>query len=176
MSKSIDLFHQAVTEAQELLTCFDTLNSNSTEKPPEVLKKASLILILTAWETYIEDLASELLELKFSALTGSLSGRFIENQFKERLKQFHNPGSRKTKQLFEEFFNFDITESWQWNNVSAKDAREQLNRWLSIRGDVVHRALDNANMPVVIRKEDLLKCFRFFNELVNATDNAIKNK
>lgn len=175
MSKSIDVFHQAIVEAQELLTCFDKLNSADSQKPPEVLKKASLILILTAWETYIEDLACELLELKFSAVSGSLSGRFIEKKFAEKLKQFNNPDSRKTKQLFEEFFDFDITQSWQWNNVSISDAKEQLNRWLSIRGEIVHRSLDDNNTPVIIRKEDLLKCFRFFNELVNATENAAEH-
>jgi hypothetical protein len=176
VTKSIEIFNQALKEAEALLFCFDELNSAGAVKPPEVLKKASLILVLTAWETYVEDLASELLELKFSALTGSLSGRFIENQFKDRLKQFHNPDSRKTKQLFEEFFDIDITEKWEWNNVSPKEARTQLNNWISKRGDAVHRYLDEENKPIVIRKEDLLKCFRFFNELVRATDSAVENK
>ena len=76
---------------------------------------------------------------------------------KERLKQFHNPDSRKTKHLFEEFFGVDITENWQWNNVLPKDARTQLNKWISIRGDAVHRVEVDANQPHVIRKDELIR-------------------
>ena len=102
-------------------------------------------------------------------------GNFAERQLEERLKQFHNPGSRKTKQLFEEFFDVDITESWIWNNVDAKIARTQLNKWISLRGDAVHRVNVDPTAPHVIRKDELAKCIRFIEELVKATDLAVAN-
>ena len=89
------------------------------------------------------------------------------------MKQFHNPDSSKTKQLFEEFFDVDITESWGWNNVLPKDARVQLNRWISIRGEAVHRVVVDITQPQVIRKDELVKCIRFIEELAKATDTAV---
>lgn len=170
MTQSLNTFHRALSEAKELLSCYDTLNGHDEIVPPDALKKASLILALTAWETYIEDLISELFETKFSLVKGSTLGNFAERQLEERLKQFHNPDSRKTKHLFEEFFGVDITEGWKWNNILPKEARTQLNKWISIRGDAVHRAETDACQPHIIRKDELSKCIRFIEELAKATD------
>lgn len=172
MTRSLNTFHLAISEAKELLSCYDVLNEQNNISPPDSLKKASLIMALTAWETYVEDLVTELFEQKFSLVMGSTLGNFAQRQLKERLKQFHNPDSRKTKQLFEEFFGIDVTEYWVWNNVFPKDAREQLNKWISIRGNAVHRVEVDKNQPHVIRKDELVKCIRFIEELVNATDKA----
>ena len=173
MTKSLSIFQQALSEAKELLNCYDTLNNHEEIVPPDALKKASLIMALTAWETYVEDVVTELFNIKFSLVKGSTLGDCAEKQLKERLKQFHNPDARKTKHLFEEFFGVDITENWQWNNVLPKDARTQLNKWISIRGDAVHRVEVDVNQPHVIRKDELAKCIRFIEELAKATDKAV---
>lgn len=78
-------------------------------------------MVLTAWETYVEDIATELFENKFGALKGCHVGNFMEEQFTTRLKMFHNPDSQKTKKLFEEFFGIDVTEKWVWNNYQHPD-------------------------------------------------------
>jgi hypothetical protein len=173
LTNSLSTFYRALSEAKELLSCYDTLNGHEEIVPPDALKKASLIMALTAWETYVEDVVTEVFNIKFSLVKGSTLGNFAERQLKERLKQFHNPDSRKTKHLFEEFFGVDITENWQWNNVFPKDAREQLNKWISVRGDAVHRIEVDVNQPQVIRKDELAKCIRFIEELAKATDKAI---
>ncbi len=174
MTKSLSIFYRALTEAKELLICYDTLNNHEEIVPPDALKKASLIMALSAWETYVEDVVTELFNIKFSLVKGLTLGSFAEKQLKERLKQFHNPDSRKTKHLFEEFFGVDITENWKWNNVLPKDARTQLNKWISIRGDAVHRVEVDVTQPQVIRKEELVKCIRFIEELVKSTDKAVE--
>lgn len=174
MTKSLESFRKALSEARELSECYDKLNAHPELSPPSSLKKACLILTLTAWETYVEDVVTELFEEKFSLLNGSKLGIFAEKQLQERLKFFHNPNSRKTKHLFEEFFDIDVTEHWQWNNVMPKDAREQLNKWISKRGEAVHRAGSEVNQPQVINKNDLGKCLRFFEELANTTDQALE--
>ena len=175
MTQSLETFNRSIVEAKDLLECYNTLNAHAEMAAPDALKKASLILALTAWETYIEDVITEVFHAKFSMVKGSMLGNFAERQLEERLKQFHNPGSRKTKQLFEEFFDVDITESWIWNNVDAKIARTQLNKWISLRGDAVHRVNVDPTAPHVIRKDELAKCIRFIEELVKATDLAVAN-
>jgi demethoxyubiquinone hydroxylase (CLK1/Coq7/Cat5 family) len=117
MSKSKQAFGFAISDAKELISCFDTMNAaDCANQPPEVLKRASLIMTLTAWETYVEDVASELIETKYAILMGSQVGNIINNRLEDHLKVFNNPDSKKAKELFFEFFDIDVTESWVWGN------------------------------------------------------------
>ena len=176
MSKSIESFNLAITDAEELLRCYDQINKSSaqSEKPPEALKRASLILVLTAWETYVEDIATELFDLKFGVLKGCQIGNFMEQQFTTRLKMFHNPDSVKTKQIFLEFFGVDVTDSWVWNNyTTSKEVRTVLNEWISKRGNAVHRAQPDKQSTHIVKRNELDKCIFFFKNLVKVTDVAL---
>jgi len=176
MSDSLINFHRAVSDAEQLLSCYDTLNRSSEEQAPEVLKRATLIMILTAWETYVEDMATELFANQFGALKGSRVGQFLEEQFEQRLKVFNNPDSLKTKRLFVEFFGVDVTESWVWNNYQDTDrARSTLNGWIKRRGEAVHRAQVDAAQPDIVKRDELEKCLRFFSGLAIATDKALES-
>lgn len=172
MSVARATFEYAISDAEQLLECYDLLNgSDSNSCPPEVLKRATLIMTLTAWETYVEDIAKELVNAKYGVVMGSQLGQIIENRLEEQLKYFHNPGSKKTKALFEEFFGIDVTEAWIWNNFqTADEARTQLNKWLKKRGEAVHRAHTDRTGSHIVKREELNKCIRFFRELVNVTD------
>lgn len=176
MSNSLKSFHFAISDAEELLDCYDVLNNSQEHKGSDALKRSALIMTLTAWETYVEDVITELFENKFGALQGSQIGNFMERQLSIKLKTFHNPNSSKTKQIFEEFFGYDVTEDWCWNNYLPKQARETLNKWISKRGDAVHRAVTEQNKPHIVKRDELQKCIRFFKDLVTATDKAIENK
>ncbi len=176
MSKAIESFNLAITDAEELLNCYDHMNQgdNRTASPPEALKRASLILVLTAWETYVEDIATELFDQKFGALKGCQIGNFMEQQFSTRLKMFHNPDSVKTKQIFLEFFGVDVTDSWVWNNyTTSKEVRTILNQWINKRGDAVHRAQTDKQSTHIVKRNELDKCIFFFKHLVMVTDDAL---
>ncbi|AIV07367.1 hypothetical protein LA59_18085 [Vibrio harveyi] len=172
MSEAKANFEYAISDAEQLLECYDQLNGcSSNSQPPEVLKRATLIMTLTAWETYVEDIAKELVDAKYGVVKGSQLGRIVEKRLEEHLKYFNSPGSRKTKALFEEFFGIDVTEAWVWNNFqTADEARAQLNKWLKKRGEAVHRAQTDITEAHIVKREELNKCIRFFRELVNVTD------
>jgi len=89
MTNAYETFEHSIIEAKDLLECFNTLNSHKELTAPDALKKASLILALTAWETYVEDVITEIFNAKFSMVKGSMLGNFAEKQLQERLKQFH---------------------------------------------------------------------------------------
>ncbi|MXR70109.1 hypothetical protein GNT65_15700 [Shewanella sp. JBTF-M18] len=173
MSESYQTFKKAISDAHELVDCYDKLNQSPESVAPEVLKRAALIMILTAWETYVEDIAAEIFDKKFNMLKGCAIGQFMDKQFEKRLKMFHNPDSQKTKQIFEEFFDVDVTESWTFTNYIPKLAREQLNIWIAKRGDAVHRAQIDLSQPQIITRKELDKCIRFFKDLVQKTDEVL---
>ncbi|PVZ72124.1 HEPN domain-containing protein [Pelagibaculum spongiae] len=176
MSIAKESFGLAISDAGDLLRIYDSINGKDVEnqQPPEVLKRAALVMILTAWETYVEDIATEKFEQKFSVLKGSRVGDFVEQQFSIKLKMFHNPDSLKTKQIFEEFFGVDVTNDWVWGSYStSKEVKTTLNRWISRRGSAVHRAYVDKNAPHLVNRKDLDKCILFFNDLVNVTDKTL---
>lgn len=175
MSDARDIFELAISDAEQLLECYDHLNkAESKTQPPEVLKRATLIMTLTAWETYVEDIAKELVQSKYGMVMGSKLGKIIEDRLEAQLKYFNNPGSKKTRDLFEEFFDIDVTEAWVWNNVpTSKESCTQLNNWLKKRGEAVHRAQTNKTESHIVKRDELDKCIRFFRELVNVTDKKL---
>lgn len=175
MSQAKKEFELAISDAEELISCYDFLNKGTSDvKPPEVLKRATLIMTLTAWETYVEDIAQELIQAKYGMVMGSQLGNIVNGRLTEHLKTFNNPDSKKTKDLFLEFFGFDVTESWIWGNYNtAKDARTTLNSWLKKRGEAVHRAKTDKQSSHIVKRDELDKCIRFFRELVEATDKRL---
>jgi len=44
---------------------------NSDEATSETLKRATVIMTLTAWDMYVEDVASDLIEVKYGIVIGA---------------------------------------------------------------------------------------------------------
>lgn len=168
-------FNLAINDAEELLTCYDTLNSTKSLTPPEALKRSALIMVITAWETYVEDLAREVFNRKFGALEGCQIGRFMEKQFTQHLNRFHNPDAGKTREMFDEFFAVDISEHWTWDSYQTpKQVSTVLNSYIRKRGEAVHRSQPDKQSTHIVKREELNKCLLFFKRLVEATDRAAK--
>lgn len=55
MSRAKETFESAIRDAEDLLAHFDSINRQPPPGNAEVLKRAGLIMALTAWETYVED-------------------------------------------------------------------------------------------------------------------------
>lgn len=175
MSKAKTTFESSIKDAEELLNHFDAMC-----KPPpdsaEVLKRAGLIMALTAWETYVEDRITEEMEYRLKVVHGSHLGHFVHGRLKEELKRFHNPNSEKTKRIFLEYVGIDVTAKWEWPNVDAPKAKKTLDDWIAKRGDAVHRskaAGGGVPGPHLIKREDLEKAIKFFKNLVEANDQAL---
>jgi hypothetical protein len=97
MSKAIQGFEYSIKDAEELLAHFDGINANPPPPSSEVLKRAGLVMALTAWETYVEDRLVEEMHKKLAIVQGSYLGDFILKKLHTDLKSFHNPSSDKTK-------------------------------------------------------------------------------
>jgi hypothetical protein len=51
-----EVFAQSILDAESLLAHFNKLNTKPPPPEIEVLKRAGLIMAMTAWETYVEAL------------------------------------------------------------------------------------------------------------------------
>ncbi|WP_417228306.1 HEPN domain-containing protein [Amphritea sp.] len=174
MSEAYNNFQVSIRDAEQMLAFFDQLNKeNASVNDPEVLKRGALIMTLTAWETYVEDRVKEEVDCRLRALDGSQVANFVKGQLDQELKTFHNPNSRKTKKLFEDFVGKDVTEFWRWPGIDVEAARTKLNEWISKRGDAVHRSITDKQGSHLVGRNDMEKCIKFFKQLVIATDEAI---
>ncbi len=176
MSKSAEAFKGQIKDAEDLLAHFD-----AQPKPPpenaEVLKRAGLVMALTAWETYVEDRVREELTFRLRVINGSPVGKFVISKLDEELKRFHNPTSEKTKKLFQDFLEVDVTASWEWQHYDSAKAKKTLDELISKRGDAVHRSKPAQNgappAPHLVKREDLERHIKFLKFLVEATDRAL---
>ncbi len=142
----------------------------------DVLKRAGLVMAMTAWETYVEDRILEAVQSRLRVLNGSPVGNFVMGKLQEELKRFHNPTAEKTKRLFLDYLQIDVTASWRWLNFDPQTARTRLDDLISKRGDAVHRSrpsAENGTPGHLVKGEELEKAIRFLKGLVAVTEKAL---
>lgn len=176
MSQARTTFDSAIRNAEILLEYFDEANTHPPPENTEVLKRAGLVMALTAWETYVEDLARELVGGQLAESRDGHLTRLVLGRLESELKRFHNPNSEKTRQLFVDYLSIDVTRGWKWGGYSPESAMAKLNELLEKRGDAVHRAKPlraDTPAPHLVKREDLEKAIRFLKRLVDATERAV---
>ncbi|MES2489712.1 MAG: HEPN domain-containing protein [Pseudomonadota bacterium] len=175
MSRAKTTFEGSIKDAEILLGYFDDLPRPLSDDA-EVLKRAGLVMALTAWETYIEDLVLEEVTARIRVVNGSHIGKFVMRRLEEELRRLHNPTSEKVRKIFNDFLEVDVTAKWEWQGYDAPKARKTLDELLSKRGDVVHRSKPSVSgvpAPHVVKRDDLDKYIRFLKGLVAATDKVL---
>jgi hypothetical protein len=174
MSKSADIFNETIKDSQVLLAHFDRLYSESPDEA-EVLKRAGLVMAFTAWETYVEDLIREAMQDRLDLISGSAIGEFVARRLEEDLKRFNTPNSERTRKLFWDYLQIDVTANWVLANFDPSAAKKRLDLLISKRGEVVHRSINTAGKttPHPVKRDELAKAIAFLKELVKATDLAV---
>lgn len=173
---SIETFEQAIKDAEHLLGHFDKLNAKPPPLENEVLKRAGLILAMTAWETFVEDCLVEAVEVRLKTCADQAIANLVRTKLRQEISRLHNPTAEKASELFRDFAAIDIVKFWQWNGVDSETACKRLNGYLKLRGDVAHRARAVREGPPErhpVKREDLERAIRFIRQLVRATDTAL---
>jgi hypothetical protein len=174
--KAIATFDQSIRDAEHLLAHFDKLNAKPPPPENEVLKRAGLILAMTAWETFVEDSLEEILERRLTRCPDPAIADLVRSKLRQEISRLHNPTAEKAAELFRDFANVDVSKHWQWNGVDAETACKRLNGYLKLRGDVAHRARVVREGPPqrhAVKREDLDRAIRFIKQLVRATDASL---
>lgn len=175
-SRAAEVFATAIKDAEHLLQHFNTLNKHPPPPDIEVLKRAGLIMAMTAWETYVEDRVTEAADARLSGLADSDIGAFVKARLDDEIKRLHNPNAEKTIQLFRDYAGIDLTDRWAWNNFDPLLVRQRLNHYLKLRGDIVHRSrVVEPGPPQAqpVTKDSLQKAIQFLKALVLATEAAV---
>lgn len=164
MSRARTTFDGAIEDANALLQQFDAVHKDN-QNTGEVLKRAGLVMALTAWETYVEDRIIEAVKARLKAVNGSPLGKFVSGKLAEELRRFHNPTTEKTRRLFLDYLEVDVSAGWKWQNQDPASARKTLDDLIAKRGDAVHRSrpviAGAPPAPHLLKRYDLEKAIRF---------------
>jgi len=177
MSEASETFAQSIQDAENLLKHFNELNTNPPPPEIEVLKRAGLIMAMTAWETYVEDRLQEALTERLAELRNRDIAGFVESKLAKEIKMLHNPGYDKTIELFRDYAGVQLTKFWSLNNWDLKTVKAKLGQYMKLRGDIVHRSqvIDpEAPKSHPVKKGDLEKAINFLKCLVEATEKAFE--
>jgi hypothetical protein len=175
MSDAAKAFERSITDAQELLERFDEENSQSSARNAETLKRAGMVMAMGAWETYVKDRIKEEFEVYLKPVEGSIVGRFVQKKLKDDLKRFYNPNAERTKHIFNDYFEIDITQGWIWNNYDILQAKKTLDSIVGKRGNAAHQANTSPKPDCsrhIVKRDELDKAIRFLKGLVEATDKV----
>lgn len=175
MSAASDTFVQSIQDAENLLEHFNALNTKPPPPEIEVLKRAGLIMAMTAWETYVEDRLQEASTQRLSELRNRDIAELVASKLAEEIRRPHNPDYHKTIELFEDYAGVDLRKFWSWNNCDLKTVKVKLGQYMKLRGDIVHRSRtispgEPNSHPV--KKVDLEKAINFLKSLVDATERS----
>ena len=92
LSRAHIAFTESIKDSENLLAFFDKLNVKPPPPELEVLKRAGLVMAMTAWETYVEDRVQEAAGERLTGVADSLLGNFVRTRMAEEIKRLHNPG------------------------------------------------------------------------------------
>ena len=174
MSKASDGFAYSIKDSENLLLHFNALNTKPPPPEIEVLKRAGLIMAMTAWETYVEDRLIEAADERLSSLRNQPIAKLVKGKLAEEIKRLNNPDSSRAIQLFRDYAGVDLSSTWFWNGVDHKTVKNRLNNYLKLRGDIVHRSKPDTATSHPVKKVDLEKAISFLKLLVDATERGFR--
>jgi hypothetical protein len=81
--------------------------------------------------------------------------------------RWNTPKSEPIKELFRKALGIpDITASWHWQGSSLKTTKENIDKWVTLRGEIAHRA----KAPRAVKKKYGTKFFAYVTRLADKID------
>lgn len=138
----------------------------------EALNRAAVVMCVSAWESYIEELVHESLNAMRPA-AGSLGPWPAHNAWiRGRLGRFHNPNMEDVRMILSDSIGLpDRHLAWVWPNSTSNQAIHELAVVMTLRHQIAHGA--NPRPPVLNPYSGQLP--EFFRRLGQATDRAVRD-
>ncbi|HEV2860769.1 MAG TPA: HEPN domain-containing protein [Pyrinomonadaceae bacterium] len=210
-SQSIEFIHfnLGLIDAHLLRALYDEeMKENLTiaKRYLDVLKRAGIIVGITAWETYIEDkiksqfeknieqaVSPKDIQSAFNSVAEEwLSAKpkppdlatwasegwkvLIREKFTKDIESLNTPSSEHIRKLTKRYLNLDLTQKWRWPGVTYEEACRKLDSLIKLRGGIVHRGRSIAEKKRIITKRQLLASLGLIQRLAVCTENALKAK
>jgi len=136
------------------------------------LNRATVVICVSAWEAYVEELLRESIEVLRPATAPLGVWPATKGVALSEIGRFNNPTVQNTVRLFSICLGLeDVTAHWGWNNCSRQTARRHLNEALDKRHEIAH----GVNPRPTIHNTYSQRLPQLFRNLGRCTDREVLN-
>ncbi len=170
----------------------------------EFFLHAGIILSVTAWETYIEDMISDAFTRKLAKATqpkdllstfNSVAKVWLSNQpkppdlamwtsdswkdvikeyFRTELMAINTPDRKNIRAISTKYLDFDLVERWSGGNETTLNAGQKLDELITLRGSLVHNPVKFYKESGDLNEQDVEDAIALINVLSEYTDEALQ--
>jgi hypothetical protein len=135
------------------------------------LNRATVVVCISAWEAYIEELVRESLTALRPATPPLGSWPALNASVRGLLGRFNTPNADQVRQLLSDALGLpDIHLSWFWRNCTSTQAVQRLAFAMDLRHQIAH----GVNPRPLVDNVYSSRLPRFFQRLGTCTDAAVR--
>lgn len=160
-------------DAREIENAHQNLRTGTTGRQWGLgsLNRAAVVMCLSAWEAYIEELVKESVTSFKPTVPASTLWQSINADARSQIGRFNTPGADNVRRLIADTIGLqDVTQSWHWQRTTVREAKDRLSTALTYRHQVAH----GVNPRPVIHNQYASKLPGFFTNLGLRTDRAVR--
>jgi len=194
MSNAQSKFSEQIGLVDQLITIHGKLQSGRGRRhEQDALHRAGVVLIVAAWQAYIEKLLLEGLDVISSSLRDPAAGtpawtlqafKMRRSQVEIFVKKFNTPNDTNARDLLLDALGFNPWPAWEWRRGrrqwDVKEVRKRTNAWVLVRHSIAHGFdlpddvtwLRGRNGRARLTLRLLKECRSHFQHLVSKTDAA----
>lgn len=136
------------------------------------LNRAAVVMCLSAWEAYIEELVKEAIASFRPIPTANTLWQSINADARSQIGRFNTPNVENVRRLLADTIGLpDVTLSWSWQNTTPQQARDRLTEAITFRHQIAH----GVNPRPTIHNKYASRLPGFFRKLGGATDSAVRD-
>ncbi len=195
-SVALQSFNELMTSVDQLIAIHARIQEGRGRRHrQEAIHRAGVVLIVAAWQSYIEKVAIEALSKIERRIdvdeNGDPTPVWVRASFKFRkpavnksIGDLNTPNSNNVIRLFEWSFGFNPRPHWVWDSPrrqwNSQEFCDRTDEWLRIRHTIAHGNdlpsnltwIKNAAGDPRLTLSLLKECQRHFRELVRRTDKS----
>jgi hypothetical protein len=139
---------------------------------PPVRRFADVVMSLSAWEAYVEELVKESVTSFKPAVPTNTLWQSINADARSKIGRFHTPSTDNVRTLIADTIGLqDVTMSWHWQHMTVQQAKDRLGVALTYRHHIAH----GVNPRPTIHNSCASRLPAFFKTLGRCTDRAVRD-
>jgi len=161
-------------EAKELVNIHAQLRTGrrGRQRGLSSLNRAALVMSVSAWESYIEELMRESLQALRPSAPPLGAWPALSAYVLGQLGRFNTPNQANIEQLIRNCLSLaDVHLSWTWQNCTSAQAVQRLKDVMTSRHEIAH----GINPRPIVHNETSAQLPDFFLRLARCTDDAVRH-
>lgn len=165
---------QLLGDADELNQAHERLRTGNPGRQYRLapLNRAAVVMCVSAWVAYIEELMREAIEAMRPAAPPSGLWPALNASVRSQLGRFNTPNADQVRILVSDSIGLaDVHQFWTWRNCSPAQAVQRLMTAMKFRHEIAH----GVNPRPTIHNWYSSQLPDFFRRLAGCTDRAVRD-